>query len=238
MNDHKYIHNPLMLVILAFGLIFPCSGHDSFYKNFSQSQENYAYTLFIQLPLTIKKVPMFCGYYKGEPLEFEQSFCIIHENFLSNHFSLFITSPENSPQPKADGNNVKYLERIASKPYKLFNFNRVENNNKYSWQVEEEKNIAPLRIADDAIILLIDPEYIESVKEGTEQLDEKTVGLTKLITLPKIILKQTIKQDELARISDTALLASLDLRAIHRKKEKTFKNGSSGSVTISMRTSA
>lgn len=237
MNDNKSIATPLYILIAAITVAFSNTAYESFYKNFSQAPECYAYTLCIQLPNTIKKTPVFCGYYKGEPLEFEQNFCIIHEAFLSNHFSLFITSPENSPQPKSDGNNVKYLERIKSKPYKLYNFNRTENDDTYSWHVEEEKDLMPLRIPDDAIILLINPEYIESITENNELSQEKTVGLTKLITLPKVVLKHTLQQEELAKASDTALLASLDLRAIHRKQEKTIKTASSGSV-ISMRTSA
>lgn len=210
------------------------------------TQEFYSYILRLQFPHAISKSLILCGYYKGEELEFDTDFCTLIQTQEAPQFALFIAKPEHAPRPKSDGKNIYYLERRAHAPCRLFYFTRRTSSTnaqalegKPLWLIEEEQesNI-PTRIPDDAIILLINPNYIQEVKEKTADKYTEKIGATTLINLPTIILKPTLTQEQLQQASDTSLLASLDLKAIHRRMPKTIKQECKKdcSIRICMRT--
>lgn len=235
-NFKRVSFNLMLALCITFAA---CAAQFNFPENVNFGQikpESYSYFLRIQFP-NIKKMPLIRGYYKGTPLEFENDFCIIPEDKDYCNFTIFITKPEDAPQPKSDRNNIKYLKRMSDN-CRLFYISRCiscDNSDEKLWKVKEEKiaNL-PGRIPDDAIILLMDPEHISQLKEEVESKSIEKIGRNNLVNLPKIIIKSDISQEILEEVANIAALAAIDLRATHRAEKKEIRK--SGSVIISMRT--
>ena len=198
----------------------------------------YSYLLRFQFPPSIKQIPLLRGYYKGASLEFENDFCIISEDTECMQFTLFVTNPKHAPQPKAEGNNIKYFERFNDK-CRLFYITRKTDKEQSSWIVKEEevKNM-PLRIPDDATILLMKPKDIELLKDDTDpKLIESAVKFSKVntILLPKIVVRCTATQADFDTLADKAACASIDLKATHPVVPKEVKYDNAKAVLITMR---
>ncbi len=126
-------------------------------------------------------------------------------------------------------------------PCRLFYLTQDDTQEFPVWQSKEEetKNI-PARIPDDAIILLMYPEYISELKSAAKAHESaEKFSKINISNLPKIVLKSTISQQALERVADKSVLASIDLNATHRAHEKEIKqikDDSFGSMVIPIRT--
>ncbi len=182
------------------------------------SQNQITYILSLNLPEKIKNAPTINASYKGYRLAFENKLCYITEAKQSNNFVLVIT-PE--VEPKIEGKSVKYLERSKDKPCRLFyisnfNFNDLGN---LDWTVEEEKpENLPIKLPEDAIIILMNPNYIEKI-----QPINSTNKNNNLKHLAEIIIKKDVSQDELDHESIYSALASMSPNAFCTLQTKQSK---------------
>ena len=165
------------------------------------------------MPPTIKSIPVLYGYYKGYKLEFDNDYCIIPEDQVCTYFPIIITQ---AVKHTLNGNNIRYLARIANKPCRLFHASLKDNQ----WTIEEEApEKIPLTIAENALVLLLNPDYIDTLKGSKKSGNSEH----SLVDLPHIYIKPTVTQQELQATSLYALLASLDSNAIHCPIAKKIK---------------
>lgn len=171
------------------------------------------YLFTVKFPSNIKKMPVLCGYYKGKPLDFDKDFCIISQKEPVNQFTLVITDQISFPHES----NIKHLERIEGNPCNLYYITKKDD---ITWCVEEQ-NIKdlPLKLPNDSIILLINPEYVEFIDNNIRSVSNKK----NIIDLPCVVIKSNISQQELLTASISSLLASLDVKSIHAQVEKALK---------------
>jgi hypothetical protein len=216
-----------LAVLLYFCVITPISQIYSKYQA-HQAQETLTvpwYSMRINFPATFKKIPVLCGYYKGYKLEFDENLCIIPENNQAcSYFTVIITE---QVQHINDG-TLEHLTRLADKPCRLFHVSRRDKQ----WHVQEEltDNI-PLRLPEEALVLLINPLFIEDFKA-----QESTRLEIPIITLPTLYIKSTVTQQEFDITALRALFASLDVNPVHSSVKKTVKK--ERSLVISLRTPA
>lgn len=199
---------------------------------FSHSdQEIVSYILKVDFPKSIEKIPELCAYYRGYKINFDRDICLIRQAIPSNQFILVITSEVNH---KSEGNNIKYLERIESKPCKVFYItSKIDKNNISKWSFEEEniENL-PLRIPEGSLVLLMDPNYIDCLKNYEEQEISKNSYGT-IITLPKIIIKKNAQANEINSSMNYIWLAAFDSNAIHTNVKRASKENAK--VIVSMK---
>lgn len=218
------------IFLFFFLLVITCKAVKK--DDFSCDDKLYNYVLKVQFPNPIKKMPELCGYYKGKRLEFNGNVCIINESQLCNQFILVITEEVTH---KSNKKKVKHLERSKNSPCRMFVITSQldpEKNDKISWSVGEKKgsNI-PVRLQDSSLILLMNPNHIDSINSsvtpsGQNIYLDTSNSLTNntIIYLPDIIIKPNITQNEVNTASVYTLLASLDSNAIHPKSQKILKN--------------
>lgn len=218
-----YRFKAYLIIIFLFNI--KILAHDHFVE--VDQLEAFSYILRLKFPKHIKQIPQIKGYYKGKQLNFDKDFCILSESKVVSKFFLFITKAENAPTIKSNGNNILYFSRQKNKPFKLFSIT-LENK---LWIVKEEKDISH-KIPESSIIILLDPDFVESIKEENH-LNVKMES-TYLIYLPKIIINTKVKQIDLDRDSELALLSACDLNAFHSNIQTHKKH--QGIVSISLRT--
>ncbi len=213
--------------------------------NFMFGNQNINYILTIQFPC-LENVPVAQSYYKGEKLEFERDFCRIPEDTRYANFTLVITP---DIEHKADGNNIKYLERIPNLDCKIFYLHQYLKNDDLDvssegaidqdyedikWTITPENDIKSLslKINDNAIVLLMNPKYVSEVISS----DSKNILISKNnidIKLPLIILScDKAEEKEFARSFDYAAIAALNLKPIHGRAKKDIVNNSCSIVSI------
>lgn len=183
------------------------------------------YSMRINFPATFKKIPALCGYYKGYKLEFDENMCIIPENNQAcSYFTVIITEQVKHTR---DG-TLEHLQRFADKPCRLFHISRRDKQ----WHVQEEHtdNI-PVRLPEEALVLLINPVFVDSFStQDSTRID------TPIITLPTLYIKPTVTQQEFDISALQALFASLDVNPVHSSVKKAVKK--ERSLVISLRTPA
>ncbi len=117
-------------------------------------------------------------------------------------------------------NNVNGLRLFADKSYKCYTFKK-RGSFGGSW-VQREKDLSKkqLIIPTNAIIVLVDPKYVD-------HLDTWNVNLaSNFIKLPKIILKKEIKNKTTDRAAAKSLLTSLDSMVFHEEVREEVKQPS------------
>jgi hypothetical protein len=194
-------------------------------------QDYNCYILRVQFPVSLKKVPTVCGYYKGYNLEFNTDFCIIQEAHPCDKFMIAITE---QVQRKFDNKNLQYLERLPSTKCRLFYLTRTYDATA-PWTIEEEreKNI-PSKLPGSTIVLFLDPEHVDTL--SCDQDNFKTTSIMKdpVVTLPYVIIKPSVSSSALEKASIATLLASVDSRNIHPTTPKEIKV--ERTTVVSMRT--
>ncbi len=156
------------------------------------------YLLRLNLPETSKTTPKFCAFYKGYQLTFKGSTCALQEPEPRSSFTLIVA-------PEVIG--TTHLALPEDTTARLFNLKKK----KHEWLIEEQKPSSI--IPDDAIVFLFDPEAISELTPDNESIQEKET-----IPLPTIELTGT--EEELNKAAIAACCASLDIRALHRKKHE------------------
>ncbi len=205
--------------------------------NFGQSPEKVenfgaSYIFTVKMPkAVVRDIPTILGYYKGEQLNFDSNFCIIHEDLKTSSFTIIVT-PDISR--KAEDKNVYCLERKENLPCKIFYVNQVEKASKsensadydIEWHIEKETNLKemPKKLPDNAIVILLDPEYVDDFRVLDNQKNLEVNGKAVIIRLPVLILK--LKNNDTKDIKsfqesfDHALIAAIDQKPIHVESNK------------------
>lgn len=185
------------------------------------AKESYLYTIKFILPHGVKLTEELCGFYKGKPIEFDKRWALLPTDDESFAFSILIT-----PQVHFtfDGNNVSSIRRVTSVPFKWFDLTlqASKRTGTYHWNITElKKDEAPNQIPDHAIIVLLDPKFIEKLTSPVNPCPDQPSG--KIIALPSIAIDEYADEDELNEACELAQLASIDLRTIHQKPELLVK---------------
>lgn len=189
----------------------------------------YSYILKFQFPASFASTPELLGWYKGKPLDLKDHWCIIREDEETVAFSLVIT-----PEIKfiSRGNNVAYLKRLPDQPCKWYDLTLHIDHNKqiYYWEIEEKSlSEVPLRLPEHTIAIQTNPDFIDKVEEVIELTDSeeepsKEAFKTHTIDLPMIFIKKNLTKIAFQQASVYPLLASLDLKTIHREAKKAIKH--------------
>ncbi len=228
MNKLFCAKNIYLLVII---LIF--TSGSSLYSFFEQKkQAYYSYILRLVFPPTLQATEGLSCNYKGMPLSLSNKWCVIPETQETLTFSLIIT---NEVEFRNSGNTVRYLKRVPSTPFAWYDltltkvpFNPEKPWQKlYHWKIEEKPEAeAPLRIPEHAIIIFMDPDFVETIVEqdfGIEDFgDEEELGDSQKefngqpnsIELPVIIIKKNISPEKLEENLVYTQMAALDLKTI------------------------
>lgn len=213
-------------------------------------RESASYTLKFQLPEGLELTQPWTAFYQGQPIQFDGPSFVwallpehaSYEHALRDHesrgdestgiFSLVIT-----PQVTftAEGNTIKWLQRIKGKPFRWFDLTQASlseslslrseesyagqapSRKKSTWVIKElSKDEAPLQLPDHAIVLLLDPKFVSELSEAQQPCAGRSIA-SHFIPLPTI--KITTKSEEaLNDACAQAALGAVDLRTIHQKQ--------------------
>lgn len=177
----------------------------------------------VQFPKTLEDIPQFRIYHGGNKLKSgihthgKKVTFTIPEDKRRTAFTVIITE---SIQFASEDNTIIYLKLAQNQPYKFFSIqlikmdNGIVENDKrkeptYEWIIEEQHiNLLDSRIPDDALIICMNPNFIQGLEGGNS------------VELPKIIVKNDAVQlaGSQAKFEDSyakLLLSSLDTDAIH-----------------------
>ncbi len=193
----------------------------------TSDQEQGSYILRIRFPSTIK-VPALCGFYKGYRLDFTNDLCIIKESRHCSSFSMIITEDVTIHW---NDHTIDYLEQIPSKKCRMFYLSKnIQKDGLIEWKVEEEKkdDIPPI-LPKAAIILLFNPDYVNSIEPQSSQKKSLHEGV---FSLPLIEIKKDISQKELDDICKASWCAAIDIRGIHRRTDVEKKNDALRLITF------
>ncbi|HBY05342.1 MAG: hypothetical protein UV38_C0003G0183 [candidate division TM6 bacterium GW2011_GWE2_42_60] len=193
------------------------------------------YAINLQLPYTNANIP---GYYKGFKLPLNEGRALLPECKSPLVFSLVITTKLSFSMRDR---TVSSLIRNLNTPCAWYDITLVfktENNDdgdeethrEYSWIIEKKSlDDVPKRLPIHAIVLLIDPQFIEDV------VDKETTHTPDIINLPTIVFKElTTKQlvNDFENALVVAAMNGLDLDAIHSKERPACFANSSAITTI------
>lgn len=189
------------------------------------------YSVNLKLPAFLNEHAHIPAYYKGHRLNLSEGWARLPECGQPCMFSLLITE---DIEFTSKGNTVSYLKRIPEQEYSWYDITltlckkqqdpislEVNDNKKaeipqeqsYTWDIEKRNHDeTPERIPEHTIVLLTNPNYIESLKA------EPSVPGSIDITLPTIIFKKDINKKEFEETALSILVgAALNLNAIHTK---------------------
>jgi hypothetical protein len=191
-------------------------------------RETYSYILKLRLANKSKLQEPIFAFYKGKPLELGTNCAIISESSKVPAFSVIIT-PDLTHE--AEGTNVRYLRRKEDVPFAWYDLtmrsylSSEEQDEKVAlWDVKKlSDEDAPLQIPDHAIVIYFNPELIEKIDSATNTDTCKVVAGSQVIALPTIVMRSDVSDDEINFACVEALLASLELRSIHKKASVTTK---------------
>lgn len=203
----------------------------------TQVQHLFSYTnglfmLTVQFPKSLKDIPNFRIYCEGNKIKGDinknskRVTFALPEDKKRTHFTLIITE---KIQFKSEENTILYLKLADEQPYKFYSLQLIKTDPQaqeekdsrkdpiYQWIIEEQKvSLEDGRIPDDAIIICIDPSYIEKLEGGNA------------IELPKIFIKEDAVQlaGSESKFDDSwtkILLSSLDADSIHANLQHEVK---------------
>lgn len=181
----------------------------------------------IQFPASLNTLPKFPLYCSGKKLstELDQSKNIIHytapKGSYQYDFHIIITSSIEFElvNTKDDSNTVDYLKIPKNQKYKCFytyltpaasnkKSADTEKDAPFEWLIEEKSLDESGRIPDNAIILICNPDFVESIQGG----NYRDLPLIKMRTdLIQFAGSETKIHDQL----NTILLGSIDIDTIH-----------------------
>lgn len=196
----------------------------------------------IIFPKTIKNLPQISLYRRGIKIKTENEDSnnkiqfTISEDKAYRKFYLLITK---SIMPNIDDNTVKCLKIDPKQSYKLYEFtiytnqeltinpinNLQETREIYSWNVQNIKLNSLGIIPDDTLIMIFNPNYIDSIEPGNS------------LELPKIIIKKNIlelagSEKNLSNETNELLLSCLDLNIIHTTPTSEIKKADNNKKLI------
>lgn len=202
------------------------------------TREAYSYILKLRLARNIKLNEPVYAFYKGKPLELGTNCAIISENSKVPTFSIIIT-PDVTHE--AEGNNVRYLRRKEDMPFAWYDLTlRTQTQDEdaekiTTWDIKKlDADEAPLQIPEHAIVVYYNPEFVEKLDtmSATERCKNIDTSTSRVIALPAIVFRSDVDEDELNFACVEALLASLELRTIHKKTSVDTKRDQRTIITL------
>lgn len=216
------------------------------FQQAATERDSASYTLKIHLPKNIQVTQPWVGFFRGKPIEFDgPSFVwallpehtvygkpLRHNDEPAGIFSLIIT-----PQVTfmAEGNTIKWLQRIKGQPFRWFDITQASLSESQSlrskesyagqahsreepmWIIKElSKDEAPLQLPDHAITFLLDPKFIAGLSEPQQACTHRSIASC-FIALPTINITTT-DEDALNDACVQAALGAVELRTIHQKE--------------------
>jgi len=176
------------------------------------------YTGTIQFPLGIKKTPSVRIYFTGNKIlstvcseSKKTTFTISSHNC---HKPLYIVVTEDV-QWDSDENTIKNLKTNPHNPYKFYciapKTKKETDMPCAGWNIQEVSLDNHGTIPDNTIVIVLNPEWVESFKGGDS------------ITLPTIYIRSNIVtmvsgEDNLHAITEALLLNAIDSDSIHKKR--------------------
>lgn len=211
----------------------PKSGTDAKIVQNVPIKDNTSYILRVKYPETIKQQPNLRAYYKGYRYDISNMGIISDQSEMS---TLFIVITDQIKH-KWENERAQYLERVESNPCRAFFLSSKLSTTGADigqWQISEEniQNV-PLRLPEDALVILLNSDLIETLKENPNKFveafrknleynpndDKKTI-----IYLPELIIKENVTQSQIDLAVINASLGSIiDLGAIHIPRRKEIK---------------
>lgn len=165
-------------------------------------------------PENNNQIPNFRIYFRGkETISDKEGFFSINiDEGRIDQYTLVFTK---YPQPYHDKHNtLKGLKILPNASYKCITYRGIGRQ----W-IPRETYIdkRTLEIPKDAIVVLVDPKYIDHLDAWN-----LTLGYN-FVQLPRIVLKANIKNKPLNRASAKSLLSSLDLLPFHEEVVQEIK---------------
>lgn len=196
------------------------------------TKDNISYIFRIKYPESIKKQPNLRAYYKGYKYDIGNMGIINHQTEAN---TLFIVITDQIKH-KCENERIQYLERIENNPCRAFFLSlKVAQNNPESpqWQIVEEniQNI-PLRLPEDALVILLSSNMVETIKENANKFVEdfkKNIEYNPnenkrtIVYLPELIIRSNINQSQMDLAAAHASLCGIDLDAMHVSPKKEIK---------------
>lgn len=196
------------------------------------SKDTTSYIFRIKYPDSIKTQPSLRAYYKGYKYDIGHMGIISHQSEAN---TLFIVITDQIKH-KCENERIQYLERIENNPCRAFFLSSKtaqDNSDSTQWQIVEEniQNI-PLRLPEDALVILLNSNMIETLKENPNKLVEDfkknleykpNDSKRTIIYLPELIIKDGINQSQIDLAAAHASLCGIDLDAMHVSPKKEIK---------------
>lgn len=171
-----------------------------------------SYILKLQLPPRVHIQEEICGFYKGKHIVFDGSMALIPEHETNFTFSIIITPEVRFSSVK---NNVQHIKRIKDVACSWYDITFRQDGLTPYWEINKlDLKDAPMRIPDHGIILLLDPDIIESLIQPSVSPSRNSPHIRQL---PQIILRPETTEEELNSAYTEGHLASVHLRTIHHK---------------------
>jgi hypothetical protein len=116
---------------------------------------------------------------------------------------------------------ITALETLPGEPYRVFKFTRVIDDHSeglasmedlVTWDIQElAQDDAAFKIPDNALILFMDPAFIETL-EATSWHAEQPI-----VRLPRIIFKHSVDVKALHEVADKVQVALINFKFMHKK---------------------
>lgn len=188
-----------------------------------------SYILRMSYPATLSNLKGTMCYYKGTAYDLTEGWCCIKENHDVITFSLVIAEEVDW---KSDGNNIRYFARKANKPCLWYDITlKLTAEGSYCWNIEARQlHEIPLRLPENTIFVQLSPDLIEKVSYEDQESPIFSKGCARY--LPIIKLKKEITPELFQQKSKYLLMASFDVKTVHREERKVIKH--ENPVTFSM----
>lgn len=201
-----------------------------FYTHKASCKGFLPYAINLQLPRTNIDIP---SYYKGYKISLKEGRALLPESTAPLVFSIVIT-PHVSFSMR--DRTVSSLIRSQDTPCSWYDITLVfkdspteegdeDASREYSWIIEK-KSLAdiPKRLPLHALIILMDPQFIETV------IDKEVTHTPDIINLPTVVFKDLSTPQQIEAFENALIIAAmngLDLDAIHCKERPAcFANAS------------
>jgi hypothetical protein len=200
----------------------------------------------VQFPAPVERIPSLRVYYAGHqiPIEVQQDTKQVTFSIPrgpgQNKFYVLVSEWVNfaslaSCHPAITHNTVEYCKVANDRPYKLFELELVEESHSneniltapasqtkkenavYRWIITEHKLVHEnLRMPDMTVIVLYNPDFVETLKGGSA------------FELPTIALRSDLlsvvgSERKLHALSNELLISAIDLDTVHTALAQTIK---------------
>ncbi|MEX0672047.1 MAG: hypothetical protein WD068_01715 [Candidatus Babeliales bacterium] len=203
----------------------------------SQTSHTIPFIGTITFPNAIRSIPTLCGYYKGTRFctdssdrnEFNTASFSIEETKNCTQLSLLVAA---NIVPSGLDKKIQGLKIPQGSNYLFYELNKKalyleKDTCSYSWEITKKKLTDDRTLPEKTIIILLNPEFIESVSSPQWNPADNVVQLPLIA-----IAKTKTVTDQLQKAVATLRLAAMDLNAIHAPITTKIKHNDNATVSI------